>query len=98
MDTLGYTPDAIVSPNQLYAGGRSKRDVSTADISYIANRIERNGWSAKPVTVQKFGDIYRVVDGHHRVCAAARAGILVPITIVGNWDGDDHNGQYWDEV
>ncbi|MFF8279992.1 RHS repeat-associated core domain-containing protein [Streptomyces lateritius] len=59
------------------SGNASKRNVDNLTAS-----MKEGGWQGDPIKVaQKNGELY-ILDGHHRVAAAKRAGIEVPYQVV----------------
>lgn len=44
--------------------------------------MKENGWQGDPISVAKIEDDFYVLDGHHRVAAAKRAGIDVPYRVI----------------
>ncbi|MFC4517930.1 polymorphic toxin-type HINT domain-containing protein [Streptomyces ehimensis] len=59
------------------SGNASKRNVDSLTAS-----MKENGWQGDPISVAKIGGDLYVLDGHHRVAAAKRAGIDVPYRIL----------------
>lgn len=59
------------------SGNASKRNVDALTAS-----MKEGGWQGGPISVAKIGSNLYVLDGHHRVAAAKRAGIDVPYRIV----------------
>ncbi|WP_158939218.1 polymorphic toxin-type HINT domain-containing protein [Streptomyces sp. NRRL S-87] len=59
------------------SGNAAKRNVDTLTAS-----MKENGWQGDPISVAKIGDNLYVLDGHHRVAAAKRAGVDVPYRIL----------------
>jgi ParB-like chromosome segregation protein Spo0J len=59
------------------SGNASKRNVDSLSAS-----MKETGWQGEPISVAKIGDDLYVLDGHHRVAAAKRAGIDVPYRIL----------------
>jgi hypothetical protein len=59
------------------SGNASKRDVDSLTAS-----MKENGWQGDSISVAKIGDDLYILDGHHRVAAAKRAGIDVPYRVV----------------
>ena len=100
MDTRGYDADAVVSVDQLYTGGKKAEKLDLPIIAVIEASMRKIGWYSRPINVHNKpgGGIYLVDDGHHRVCAAARVGISVPVIFVGEWNGSGGYGQYWHNV
>ncbi|MDQ0313352.1 RHS repeat-associated protein [Kitasatospora herbaricolor] len=63
------------------SGNASKRNVDS-----LTESMKQGGWQGDPIKVAKNGDDLYILDGHHRVAAAKRAGINVPYQIVSNED------------
>jgi len=70
---------------------------SSQKVSEIANSMRADGWQGEPIkVVEQQGDRI-VVDGHHRLAAAQRAGLEVPFKVVdpatvirpGSWSSVD---------
>ncbi|MEV0701015.1 polymorphic toxin-type HINT domain-containing protein [Saccharopolyspora sp. NPDC050389] len=59
------------------SGNASKRNVDSLTAS-----MKESGWQGDPISVAKIGDDLYVLDGHHRVAAAKRAGIDVSYRIL----------------
>ncbi|WBB64609.1 polymorphic toxin-type HINT domain-containing protein [Streptomyces sp. WMMC500] len=82
------------------SGNASKRNVDSLTAS-----MKENGWQGDPISVAKIGDDLYVLDGHHRVAAAKRAGIDVPYRVLSDADirarypgGADDITTAWAEV
>ncbi|MFH9355737.1 polymorphic toxin-type HINT domain-containing protein [Kitasatospora sp. NPDC017646] len=82
------------------SGNASKRNVDN-----LAASMKENGWQGDPIKVAKSGDDLFVLDGHHRVAAAKRAGINVPYRIASEEEllaqypgGIDEVASAWAEV
>ncbi|MEW1614384.1 MULTISPECIES: ParB/RepB/Spo0J family partition protein [unclassified Streptomyces] len=82
------------------SGNASKRNVDSLTAS-----MKENGWQGDPISVAKIGDDRYVLDGHHRVAAAKRAGIDVPYSVRSDADirarypgGADDITTAWAEV
>lgn len=57
-------------------------NASSRLVSKISESMRMNGWQGDPIkTIDVDGSLY-IVDGHHRVAAARRAGIEVPYQVV----------------
>lgn len=70
----------------LVPSARNARTHSDAQITQIANSIERWGWTVA-VIVDESGEI---IAGHGRVLAAERLGIeSVPVVVAGDWSDDE---------
>ncbi len=63
------------------SGNASKRNVDSLTAS-----MKENGWQGDPISVAKIGDDLYVLDGHHRIAAAKRAGIGVPYRVLSDAD------------
>ena len=60
--------------------------------------MRRDGWVGEPVEVAATaGDLY-IINGHHRVAAAKRAGINVPYRILGGEELRTYRYGAMDEV
>ncbi|MFE7130735.1 RHS repeat-associated core domain-containing protein [Streptomyces sp. NPDC057638] len=68
------------------SGNASKRNVDN-----LTSSMKQGGWQGDPIKVAQHGGELYVLDGHHRVAAAKRAGVEVPYRIVSE---DELLGQY----
>ncbi|WP_073921108.1 RHS repeat-associated core domain-containing protein [Streptomyces sp. CB00455] len=59
------------------SGNASKRNVDNLTAS-----MKEGGWQGGPIKVAQHNDELYILDGHHRVAAAKRAGIDVPYQVV----------------
>ncbi|MFJ2816854.1 ParB/RepB/Spo0J family partition protein [Streptomyces sp. NPDC087294] len=59
------------------SGNASKRNVDNLTAS-----MKDGGWQGDPIKVAQHNDELYILDGHHRVAAAKRAGIDVPYQVV----------------
>jgi ParB-like chromosome segregation protein Spo0J len=55
--------------------GKPDREV----VEEIARSMEENGWDGPPIDVIEGGAGLYVLDGHHRIAAARKAGIKVRV-------------------
>ena len=63
------------------SGNASKRNVDNLTAS-----MKDGGWQGDPIKVAQHNDELYILDGHHRVAAAKRAGIDVPYQVVSEED------------
>ena len=57
-------------------------NASKRNVDELTASMKENGWQGDPISVAKIGDDFYVLDGHHRVAAAKRAGIDVPYRVL----------------
>ncbi|MFI2349362.1 polymorphic toxin-type HINT domain-containing protein [Streptomyces sp. NPDC019443] len=55
-------------------------NASIKNVDKLAKDMKENGWQGDPIEVFEHGGSRYVINGHHRVAAAKRAGIEVPYT------------------
>lgn len=55
-------------------------NASIRNVDKMAKDMKENGWQGDPIEVFEHGGSRYVINGHHRVAAAKRAGIEVPYT------------------
>ncbi|MFD4218228.1 RHS repeat-associated core domain-containing protein [Streptomyces griseus] len=73
----GTTGPYSLKRTEALSGNASKRNVDNLTAS-----MKEGGWQGDPIKVaQSNGELY-ILDGHHRVAAAKRAGIEVPYQVV----------------
>ncbi len=72
-----------VDPKSLFSR-QGKNEMTGTSVNKIAKSMSKNGYVGKPITIAKLGNgKFAIVDGHHRVAAAIRAGISnVPANVV----------------
>lgn len=56
---------------------------SARTVQELTDSMRTNGWQGDPIKVVELNGERIVVDGHHRLAAAQRAGIDVPYEVVG---------------
>jgi pretoxin HINT domain-containing protein/ParB-like nuclease family protein len=59
------------------SGNASRRNVDS-----LAASMAEDGWQGDPISVARIGNDLYILDGHHRVAAAKRAGIDVPYRVL----------------
>ena len=64
----------------------------------MAAKMRKNGWTFDPVLVVEHNGQRYVIDGHHRIEAARRAGIEVPYKIATPDEMARYNYKTIDEV
>jgi hypothetical protein len=89
--TAGILPTAPASSflgTESLAGNASSRLVR-----WLTDSMETNGWRGDPIEVAQNGDDLFIINGHHRVAAAMRAGIDVPYRVLTDeeWQGYGYN-------
>ena len=86
IDPLGLDPDPTppnpgdireASPFDLYRTEQLSGNPSTRKIKSLISSMQQNGWQGDPIEVRTIGNNTYVINGHHRVFAAKRAGINV---------------------
>jgi len=55
---------------------------TTGKVNQLTNQMKCAGWVGEPIAVFEYKGVMYILDGHHRVEAAARAGIPVPYAII----------------
>jgi hypothetical protein len=88
-------PDAVVSPNNMYPphGVRDK-----VKLEELAESMKENGWQGRPILVFDDGGANRAFTGSHRIAAAKKSGIDVPVIKIDEakfekwWSEDNYRG------
>jgi hypothetical protein len=76
-------PDGFVSPSQLERTHGIGGNESSRTVMEIRDSMRQGGWQGAPVSVYEHGGRRYIVDGHHRIAAARRAGLeQVPYQVV----------------
>jgi len=60
----------------------SQKSVNMRDVERYTEQMKQKGWIGDPVDVVSHEGNYYLIDGHHRLAAAKRLNIPVPIRIV----------------
>lgn len=55
---------------------------SSKNVKTLTNSMKANGWQGDPVPVFQRDGLNYIIDGHHRVAAARKAGVDVPVNPV----------------
>ncbi|WP_434588933.1 ParB N-terminal domain-containing protein [Streptomyces sp. A5-4] len=70
----------IADPYSLSRTEGLSGNASIKNVDKLAKDMKENGWQGDPIEVFGHGGSRYVINGHHRVAAAKRAGIEVPYT------------------
>jgi RHS repeat-associated protein len=71
-------PCGVASPWDLERTHSIQGNASSRNVRKIAESMKNDGWQGDPIAVVEHEERLLVVDGHHRLSAAKRAGIDVP--------------------
>ncbi|MFJ5987290.1 polymorphic toxin-type HINT domain-containing protein [Lentzea sp. NPDC092896] len=72
------THNCTVSPHSLERTEQLSGSASREKVDRIAESMSNDGWQGAPIEVFEHGNSRYVINGHHRVAAAKKAGIDVP--------------------
>ncbi len=77
----------LVAPNTAPPSTFTRTDAlsgrpSSRQVTEIADELSTSGWNGPPIKVVDIDGGLYVVDGHHRLAAARRAGVDVPYEVV----------------
>jgi ParB/Sulfiredoxin domain len=76
-------PDGLVHPSELQRTHEIGGNASSRRVIEIRDSLQREGWKGEPISIVEHDGKKYIVDGHHRVAAARRAGVEeVPYRVV----------------
>jgi hypothetical protein len=76
-------PDGFARPSELERTHEIGGNASSRRVVEIRDSLAREGWKGNPVSIVEHDGWKYVVDGHHRLAAARRAGVeQIPYKVV----------------
>jgi hypothetical protein len=51
-------------------------------LKQLVSSMKKEGWKGRPIAVLSYGDQYQALTGSHRIFAARKAGIKVPVVVI----------------
>ena len=71
--------DDTVRASRLYTPHEVK---DKAKFAKMVEDLEENGWQGRPVLAEKYGEDFQAWTGSHRIAAAKKAGVDVPVVLI----------------
>jgi len=81
-----------VSPHDLHRTHSISGRTSSRNVNRIAESLMEEGWIGDPIDVIEHEGKMYIVDGHHRLAAAKRVGVDVPVRLIN--DIASHQSSY----